>query len=366
MSRLSPHVPCPTVLRRALPAFRRLEITATAVDSSPRNANTEEGFADGDHTEGLPARVRGLGGRRGRRILPVRTPTRHERAGRARPDPRRHARSDRRDEVRHRHAHPAGHAAGGHAHDARREARRLLRDLRAAVLSADPAGGQARHDRVGIRGRQVGEQEGAPDPQRAVPDDRVEVEPAGAHQVDQRARGRERELPAAPPSRGSDPALGEPAAGKRSGVWERSARLTADVHRDSRQVHGPGASRDAPPRRERGGRRERRVRRGVVPAVGRQHPGRLRHRGHLVQLLRGQGGRELRRGMGPGLRHLPVSEQPARVDALVPRPRPGHDAAERVRGPSGLLPGPWRPRRGQGGAGQPHRPDRGAARPSPE
>ena len=71
--------------------------------------------------------------------------------------------------------------------------------------------------------------------------------------------------------------------------------------------------------------------------------GRLRDRRHLVRLLRGQGGRELRRGMGPGLRHLPVSEQPARVDAVVPRPRPGHDAAERVRGPSGLLPGPWRP-----------------------
>ena len=48
MSRLSPHVPCPTVLRRALPAFRRLEITATTVDSPPRSGNTEEGFADGD------------------------------------------------------------------------------------------------------------------------------------------------------------------------------------------------------------------------------------------------------------------------------------------------------------------------------
>ena len=92
-------------------------------------------------------------------------------------------------------------------------------------------------------------------------------------------------------------------------------------------------------------------------------PDGLRHRGHLVRLLRGQGGREVRRRLGPGLRDLPVPERPARVDALVPRPRAGHDPAQRVRRPGGLLPRPWRPRRRQGGPGQPHRHHRRAARP---
>ena len=79
-------------------------------------------------------------------------------------------------------------------------------------------------------------------------------------------------------------------------------------------LHGPGAARHPRPRRGRRRRRERRLRRGVVPARGRQHPGRLRHRGHVVRLLRRQGGGEVRRDWGPGLRHLPV-----------PEPRPGVD-----------------------------------------
>ena len=70
--------------------------------------------------------------------------------------------------------------------------------------------------------------------------------------------------------------------------------------RDARALHRPGADRDAPARRGRGRRRERRLRRGLVPAGRRQHPGRLRHRGHLVRLLRGQGGVEVRRRVGPG------------------------------------------------------------------
>ena len=48
---------------------------------------------------------------------------------------------------------------------------------------------------------EVGEQARASDPPRAVADHRVQLEPAGAGQVDQRARGCERELPAAPAAR---------------------------------------------------------------------------------------------------------------------------------------------------------------------
>ena len=50
--------------------------------------------------------------------------------------------------------------------------------------------------------------------------------------------------------------------------------------------------------------------------------------------------------MGTGLRNLPVPEQPARVDDLVPRPHPGHDPPQRVRRAGRLLPDPrWTGRR---------------------
>ena len=183
-----------------------------------------------------------------------------------RSDPGRHARPERRHQVRDPAAHPAGHAPGGDDHDAGRQAGRLLRDLDAAVPAADPAGGHARHDRLGLWGGQVGQQEGAADPPRALAHDRGDMEAAGADQVDQRAGGRQRQLPAAPAARGPDAALGEPAAGERSCLWDRSTRFAADVHLDARPLHRPGADRDAPPRRGRGRRRERRLRRGLVPA----------------------------------------------------------------------------------------------------
>ena len=126
------------------------------------------------------------------------------------------------------------------------------------------------------------------------------------------------------------------------------------LHSNARSLHRAGADRDPPARRRRGGRRERRLRRGLVPAGRGQHPGGLRDRGHLVRLLRREGRIEVRRQLGSGVCDLPVPQRPARVDAVVPRPRARHDPAQRVRGPGGLLPGPRRPRGGQGDPGQPH------------
>ena len=167
-----------------------------------------------------------------------------------------------------------------------RQAGRLLRDLDAAVR-------RSRSCRPGLPATTVwgygavtsASKQGAADPQRAVADDRGEVEPAGARQVDQRPGRRERQLPAAPAAGRPDAALGQPARRRRRG---RDTRPTFDG--DARPVHRPGADRDARARRGRRRRRERRLRRGVVPARGRQHPRRLRDRGHLVRLLRRQGG----------------------------------------------------------------------------
>ena len=73
------------------------------------------------------------------------------------------------------------------------------------------------------------------------------------------------------------------------GTSGRDHRPTFDD--DSRPLHGPGADRHPRPRRRRRRRRERRLRRGLVPARREQHPRRLRHGRHVVQLLQGQGAR---------------------------------------------------------------------------
>ena len=132
-------------------------------------------------------------------------------------------------------AGPAGDAACGHDHAAGRQERRLLRDLDAAVRAADPPGGSARDDGVGVRRERGAEQPWAADPQRSLAHDRGDVEQAGAGQVDQRAGGRERELPAASASGRPDAALGEPAR------WHRRSGQQADVHGDAWSLHGPGA-----------------------------------------------------------------------------------------------------------------------------
>ena len=80
-----------------------------------------------------------------------------------------------------------------------------------------------------------------------------------------------------------------------------------------------------------------------------RHPGGLCDEGHMVRLLRGQGGRVLRRRVGRRLRHLPVPEPQPGVDDLVPRPRARDDAPQRLRRAGGLLHRPRRTGRRQGG-----------------
>jgi hypothetical protein len=69
------------------------------------------------------------------------------------------------------------------------------------------------------------------------------------------------------------------------------------------------------------------------------------HPRHLVQLLRREGSRTLRRYLGARLRGLPVSEPQSSVDHLVPRSRARHDASQRLRRARRLL---HRPRRAGG------------------
>ena len=128
------------------------------------------------------------------------------------------------------------------------------------------------------------------------------------------------------------------------------------------RVPRPRADGHTRARRRRRRRRERRLRRGLVPAGGRRHPRRLRDGGHLVRVLRGQGGGPVRRGVGPGLRDLPVPQRPARVDHLVPRPHARDDATERVRRTGGILPHPRWPRRRRRRARQSLRQDCRASR----
>ena len=186
-------------------------------------------------------------------------------------------------------------------------------------------------------GAKVGAEQARPaHPQRPVADDRGQVEPAGPGQVDQRARGRKRELPASPAAGRPDAALGEPA--RRAG----RPRHPADVHGDAGPYTGPvpivthvhgavGVADDSDGYAEA----------WYLPSRE-QHPGGLRHGGHVVRLLRRQGRRDLRRHLGTRLRHLPVPEREPGLDDLVPRPRARHDAPQRLRGPGRLLPRPRR------------------------
>ena len=189
-----------------------------------------------------------------------------------------------------------------------------------------------RDDSLGLRCREVGEPERPAPAQRAVAHDRGAGEPAGAGEVDQRSQGCDGNyLPHLLPV---DPTLHW--ANPPGGVKGRDTR--PDLHGDTRPVHGPRADRHPRPRRGGRCRRQRRLRGGVVPAGGQEHPTGLRQERHLVPLLRGQGRRSLRRGLGAWLRRLPVPEREPSLDDLVPRPRARHDAPQRLRGPSRLLP----------------------------
>jgi hypothetical protein len=141
-------------------------------------------------------------------------------------------------------------------------------------------------------------------------------------------------LPAAPAARGPHAVLGQP-AGRGGGPGQ-----PADVHHHPGPVRRAGAHRHPPARRPRV-RPQRRLRRGLVPAGRRRHPGRLRHRGHLLRLL--PPAVPARRRVAPRQRGVPVPERPAGRDAVVPRPHAGHDPAQRLRRPGRLLPAAPRP-----------------------
>ena len=118
-----------------------------------------------------------------------------------------------------------------------------MRQFAQQILPGGPAG----DDGLGLRRDGGAEQARAADPQRPVADDRGEVEPAGPGQVDQRARGRQRQLPAAPASGRPDAALGEP-AGRHGGprhAGRRSPRRPAPTRarcRSSPTSTAPSAS----------------------------------------------------------------------------------------------------------------------------
>ena len=65
------------------------------------------------------------------------------------------------------------------------------------------------------------------------------------------------------------------------------------------------------------GRRERRLRRSLVPARGQRHSCRLCDEGHLVRLLRRQGRRKFGGSMGTGFCDVPVPEHAASLHHLV-------------------------------------------------
>ena len=185
------------------------------------------------------------------------------------------------------------------------------------------------------------QQEGAAAAQRAFADDRGQAEQAGAGQVDQRSGGCQRQLPAAPAAGGPDAALGQPAR------RHSRSRHAAGLHRPTHPGPTPARCPWSPTCTARSAWATKAT---AMPKPGtcprRTTSRRLRHRRHLVRFLRRQGGRRIRRNLGTRLRHVPVSERQPGLDDLVPRPRAGHDPAERVCRPGRLLHHPrWPGRR---------------------
>ena len=117
-------------------------------------------------------------------------------------------------------------------------------------------------------------------------------------------------------------------------------RRAATTGRDTRPafdetpgpVHGPGA-RSSPTSTARWASATRATatpEAWYLPAAE-QHPGRLRHRGHLVRLLRGQGGGQLRGALGArATRSFQYPNANRASTHLVPRPHAGHDPAQRL------------------------------------
>ena len=228
-----------------------------------------------------------------------------------------------------------------------------MKQFEQQILPAPPTSDNG----LGLRCCEVGELERLAPPQRSVAHDRSAGEPAGAGEVDQRPQGCGRGLPAASAPGRPDAALGQP-AGRRQGP-----RHPTYLHGHTQPVHRSRADSHPRSRRRGRGRRQRRLRGGVVPACGQEHPSGLRQERHLVPLLRSQGGRVLWRWLAARLRRLPVSEREPGLDDLVPRPRARHDAPQRLRRPGGLLHRPRRAGRRRRCAGLAIRVEGRAARP---
>ena len=170
------------------------------------------------------------------------------------------------------------------------------------------------------------------------------MEPAGPHQVDQRAHGRQRQLPAAPACGRPDAALGEPAR------RQRGSRHAADVRRDARPAT-PARFRSSPTCTARSASATRATatpRRGTCPPRTTSRPD-FATEGTWYDFFAGKAAAGYGATWGPGFATFQYPNAQPRVDDLVPRPRARDDAAERVRGPGRLLPDPGRPGRRRAG-----------------
>ncbi len=120
-----------------------------------------------------------------------------------------------------------------------------------------------------------------------------------------------------------------------------------ELHEYAGSLYGPGPDRDPSawgPQRP----GKRRLRRGLVPACGEQHPRGLRHRGHLVRALQERVLDQVWRELGSWHGDLPISERSAGDHALVSRPHAGHDPPECLCGTRGVLSPAPRTRRSSG------------------
>ena len=237
----------------------------------------------------------------------------------------------------------------GRSH-AGRQARRLLRDRDAAVPAADPAGGPARDDGVGLRRRaKSASPKGLLHPQRALAHDRGAVR------------------------------TGRCGSSGSTSSRTRTATTCRTCCRSTRRCTGPTrrAARRAATRGRRSPRRPGRYT-GPVPIVTHVHGAvgvgdesdgyaeawylprratsrRLRDRRHLVRLLRGQG---RPKSAPPG---GPASPRSSTRTPTAPRPIWYHDhtlGMTRLNvyaGPAGFYIVRGGPGRRQGGARQPHR-----------
>ena len=150
-------------------------------------------------------------------------------------DPGRQSGPGRHRQIRHAAARAAGDAARRHAARRRRQPIDYyeigVRQFSQQVLPA-----ACRHHGLGLRADAARGRPGHL--QRAVTDHRGDGGHARAHQLGQRARGRRRQLPAAPPAGRPDAALGQPS---RRHHWARPA---ADV-RPRRRGPTPGPCRSS-------------------------------------------------------------------------------------------------------------------------